>query len=67
MFLPFLATTSELESNVLATSKNVISAPKFGEAGSVSVTCPPPVLTKYVPPASTEVFDETVLYDLTPG
>ena len=44
--LPFLLTTSALESNVLATSKNVIVAPKSGDAGSVAVTCPPPVLTK---------------------
>ena len=43
---PLRETVNALLSNVLATSKNVILAPKSGDAGSVAVTPPPFVLTK---------------------
>ena len=43
---PLRETVNALLSNVFATSKNVIVAPKSGDAGSVAVIPPPFVLQK---------------------
>ena len=44
--LPFLPTVSAFESNVLATSKNLMLSPLIGEEGRVTVNPPPDVLQK---------------------
>ena len=51
MGLPFLPIVKLLESNVALRSINLISSPALGDAGSVAVTAPPDVLTKYPLPA----------------